>query len=353
MSGASVKRFDATSQSDRKVTVGIAAPEGALAWTIYGPCDMLSAAGPDWHLVRGADGSPVFDVSIVGATMDPVRCFQGKRICPDTTIERLDRPDVLIVPSLANLADDSLSSANARAFAEWVFRSHRGGSLICSISTGAALLAEAGLLRGARAATHWAYCDRLARRYPNVRFIANHRILVDRRSNQIITVAEGTAWQDLVTHLVGRYADVRWAQQLQKTCGVRPTRGGVISEFVPCRDHGDSLILQAQDTLASGFFKSSALAIATRVSGLSERTFQRRFERATGLLPSRYLRHLRIAEAKLHLELGSDRIDEIAERVGYADIPSFRRTFRSVTGQSPAEYRDQHRQTSIPSDRIQ
>jgi transcriptional regulator GlxA family with amidase domain len=324
-----------------KVRVAIAAPESALAWTILGPCDMLNAVGPDWHIIRGGTDASLFEVAIVGASLEPVTCFKNTRICPDQAIASVWQPDILIVPAIADLDVSAMSGSNMRAFVGWIGKAHRDGCLVCSISTGAALLAEAGLLRDGRAATHWAFCDSLSQRYPDVKFIANERLVGNASPTRVVTAAEGTAWQELVTYLIRCYADALCARQVSKTFGMRTSTGPTIAEFVPRKDHGDLAVCRAQDILSERFTHRSVLATAVRASGLPIRSFERRFARATGMTPIRYLQQIRISEAKLQLEINSIPVQQIAEDVGYCDLPSFRKLFRRLVGVTPGEYRTQ------------
>lgn len=111
------------------------------------------------------------------------------------------------------------------------------------------------------------------------------------------------------------------------------------------RDHGDATIADAQDWLARHYSAADPVAEMVRRSGLAERTFKRRFTRATGHAPIAYVQHLRVEEAKRRLERTGDAIDEIGWRVGYEEPAFFRRLFKRMTGVSPGQYR---RQFQIP-----
>jgi transcriptional regulator GlxA family with amidase domain len=104
-------------------------------------------------------------------------------------------------------------------------------------------------------------------------------------------------------------------------------------------DHGDSVIAQVQAWLATHFSVARPVEEMVRRSGLSERSFKRRFTQATGLSPIAYVQRLRIEEGKRRLERTTASIEEIAWKVGYEDPAFFRRLFRRLNGISPGAHR--------------
>jgi transcriptional regulator GlxA family with amidase domain len=105
-------------------------------------------------------------------------------------------------------------------------------------------------------------------------------------------------------------------------------------------------VVAAQEWLATNFSVGSPVEEVIRRSGLAERTFKRRFTKATGFAPINYVQRLRIEDAKKRLERTDDPIDEIGWRVGYEDAAFFRRLFKRTTGLAPAQYR---RRFQIPA----
>src|SRR5690606_34931505 len=105
------------------------------------------------------------------------------------------------------------------------------------------------------------------------------------------------------------------------------------------KHHGDSVILRAQEWLATNFSVGIPVEEVIRHCGVAERTFKRRFTKATGFAPIEYVQRLRVEDAKRRLERTDDPVDEIGWRVGYEDPAFFRRLFKRTTGLSPAQYR--------------
>ena len=104
-------------------------------------------------------------------------------------------------------------------------------------------------------------------------------------------------------------------------------------------DHGDAVILSAQEWLSEHFTLASPVEEMVKRSGLAERSFKRRFNKATGLTPITYVQQLRIESAKKRLEATNEPIDEISWGVGYEDPAFFRRLFKRITRITPGDYR--------------
>ena len=110
-------------------------------------------------------------------------------------------------------------------------------------------------------------------------------------------------------------------------------------EFHENTRHDDNVILQAQDWLRQNSQRPSLVEAVVHRSGLTERSFNRRFRKATGLTPIGYVQNLRIDAAKRYLETTSTPVDEISWKVGYEDASFFRRVFKRITGMTPSAYR--------------
>jgi transcriptional regulator GlxA family with amidase domain len=111
------------------------------------------------------------------------------------------------------------------------------------------------------------------------------------------------------------------------------------SKFAPQFYHGDEAILQVQHWLQLHYSESITIADMTAVALLGERTFLRRFKKATGMKPIEYLQALRVGEAREMLEFSQTSFSEIAWKVGYADQGAFRKIFYRLIGLQPGEYR--------------
>jgi transcriptional regulator GlxA family with amidase domain len=241
---------------------------------------------------------------------------------------------VVIPPSLVVPGEIRAIDAGVR----WLTEAHAGGTTLCSVCAGAFVLGRTGLLEGRRATTHWFFAEELAARFPAVRVDAD-RMVID--EGDIITAGGILAWTDLgltlVERLLGPSAMLDTARFLLIDPPGREQKP--FGRFVPRLDHGDAAILKVQHWLHATHARDHALASLLALAGLEERTFLRRFKKATGLRPTEYAQAIRIARAREDLELTRRPVEQIAWDVGYGDASAFRKIFLRQTGLSPNEYR--------------
>ena len=149
------------------------------------------------------------------------------------------------------------------------------------------------------------------------------------------------AWLDLGLRLVDRYlgpvAMVKAAQYYLADPAGRQQR--FYANFSPSLHHGDDAVLRVQLWLQSSPPKSITIDRMTVEAKLGQRTFLRRFQKATGLTPTEYVQHLKVQKARELLEFTTLSIKEISWKVGYQDVGYFRKTFQKAVGLSPADYR--------------
>jgi transcriptional regulator GlxA family with amidase domain len=205
--------------------------------------------------------------------------------------------------------------------------------------TGAAHLAEAGLLDGREATTHWATADDFAKRYPKVNWRPEMMITEDRRM-----LCSGGVYSsvDLSLYLVERFCGQEVALQCAKALLVnmpRPWQSGY-AVLPLSRPHNDQQIRSAENYLEKNYARAIAIEELARTVGMSSRNFIRRFKKATGRLPGNYLQALRVAVAKEMLEDGARSVQAVSLAVGYEDSAFFREVFKRWTGMTPGEYRE-------------
>jgi transcriptional regulator GlxA family with amidase domain len=223
--------------------------------------------------------------------------------------------------------------------AQWLNTCHAEGAIVCSVCAGAFVLAESGLIDGRRATTHWAFADALAKRFPDVQ-LAAEAMVVD--EGDIMTAGGILAWTDLGLTLVERLLGPGTMLATARFLLVDPPRRAqdVYKAFVPNFEHGDAAVLRVQHLLHAASHTAHSVPDLAAHAGLTDRTFLRRFVRATGARPTEYLQQVRVMKARDALELSNDNVDRIAWRVGYTDPSAFRRLFQRITGVSPQAYRE-------------
>ena len=299
--------------------------------------DTLRKADRSWQLQADEDWAPLFDITLVGLNSTPVRCRDGILLQPHRRARELSRPDLVVVPAFdeENLLD---SLAGNRDWVPWLKTWHAHGARVASSCVGAFLLAEAGLLDGKPATTHWMFADIFQSLYPSVN-LTGDRLIVD--AGDVITCGGATTFLSLVIYLVERFGGHERAALARKVLLIDGGRASQLPylAFTPVRDHPDELIKRVQtyiDSHLGSQIRSEALA---HTFGVSTRTLARRFRTATQGSVNDYIRQARILHAKKLLESTDLPIDEIRATTGYLDPAAFRRAFRQAAGVSPRRYR--------------
>jgi transcriptional regulator GlxA family with amidase domain len=331
--------------------IALLAAPATSASVLYGLYDILISVGavyPD--MTTGASSDSLLDVSIVAATREPFRCFGNVLVEPHRAVAEVEAVDVAIVCDMYTPIHDAPKGRYA-AEIDWLRRMHERGSLIASVCSGSLVLAESGLLDGRTCTGHWAYDDLFRTTYPQVRFRAETVLDLAEEANGIVTAGGVTAWHDLVLYLIARYCGPEHAIQTAKIHlldvhqdGQRP-----FSAMTRARPTTDAAIRRSIDWIENHFGEPNPVMAMAERSGLSRRTFARRFSAATGRRPIDYVHALRIEHARLLIERGSGSIDDIGFEVGYEDAAFFRRLFKRATGTNPAAYRRRYVAIVAPS----
>lgn len=323
------------------VTVALLAIPDITASTLYGMYDVFSGVGRDWtFLMTGSPGEPLMTPAVVSASPSGFRAANGVWIEPQAGLATEPPPAILCIPEVFVPPETSLAGRYAEEIA-WIRACYAAGTTLATACSGAMLLAESGLLEGHDATTHWGYCEVLARRYPGIRVLPNRALVVTGESQRIVMAGGGTSWQDVALYLVARFAGIDEAMRLARVnlidwhdMGQQP-----FAALTAARQAGDGVIARCQTWLAEHYDEPTPVAAMVRLSGLGERSFKRRFSRATGMTPLEYVHTLRLEEAKQLLEATELPVEAVANEVGYEDGSFFGRLFRRKVGLTPAQYR--------------
>jgi transcriptional regulator GlxA family with amidase domain len=318
----------------------LALPESSAS-VIYGMYDLFMSAGRDWGLiVDGAPGAQVMHPIVVSSHKEPFRAGNGVLVAPDLTLDQCPHVDVVCVPEVLVPPGEPLDG-RFTAEIEWLRQRYEDGAILASACSAALLFAEAGLLDGHDATTHWAYCDVMKQRYPTVKVREQRALVVSGEGQRLVMAGGGTSWLDLTLYLIARHAGIEVAMQTARInlvswhdVGQQP-----FARLAQSRQTGDAVISRCQEWIADHYQEAAPVAGMVRLSGLAERSFKRRFQQATGMAPLEYVHTLRIEEAKQMLEASEEPIEAIANEVGYEDAGFFTRLFRRKVSLTPAAYR--------------
>jgi transcriptional regulator GlxA family with amidase domain len=207
-----------------------------------------------------------------------------------------------------------------------------------SVCSGAYLLAEAGLLEGRRATTHWSRTDDFARRYPNVRLDAD-RIFI--RDGEVWTSACITAGIDLALALVEDDLGPEVARAVAQQLVVHQRRPGGQSQFSALIDLGGRTgrFAPLMDWARGNLTLPLTVEQLADQAAMSPRNFARAFTAETSTTPARAVERLRLEAARTAVEAGHESIDRIAEAVGFGDPERMRRAFLRAFGLPPQSLR--------------
>lgn len=322
----------------------LALPE-STASVVYGMYDLFRCAGRDWGLiVDGRPGRPVIAPVVVARTAGLLTAANEVPIRAEAALDDCLDPDVVCVPELMVPPGEPLDGRFG-AEVDWLRRCHARGATLATACSGALLLAEAGLLDGCEATTHWAYCDVMQQRYPSVKVRTQRALVVAGEGQRLVMAGGGTSWLDVALYLIARFADVEAAMQVARLSLIDWHHVGQqpFARLACSRQVDDALIGRCQVWIAENYRDPAPVAAMTRLSGLPERSFKRRFQQATGMPPLQYVHTVRLEEAKHLLETTPLPLDAIANEVGYEDAGFFGRLFKREVNLTPAHYRKRFR----------
>ncbi|MCV0395654.1 MAG: helix-turn-helix domain-containing protein [Rhizobiaceae bacterium] len=322
------------------VSVALLAMHETTPAAIFGLYEILSSVGSIWDRLTGQNtNARRMTPRIVARRRERFVCAIGTPVEPHATLADAADADIVIVTDLAlPLGDAPKRWADEIA---WLRERFAAGATVCSVCTGSILLAEAGLLDGREAASHWIAADIFRDRYPAVRF-RPERILCDTAADgRLITTGGASSWEDLALHLIARCCGRDEATRIAKVFLLGDKSDGQLpfAAMARPRRHEDAVVALSQRWIADNYALSNPVTCMVAESGLAGRTFKRRFKSATGYAPVDYVQALRIEEAKQMLEVNAYSTEEIALRVGYEDPAFFRRLFKRQMGITPAQYR--------------
>ncbi|NXY93438.1 GlxA family transcriptional regulator [Streptomyces sp. BR123] len=302
--------------------------DGLQSLDVSGPVEVFAGVA---HF-PGEVGYTIRTASVGGV---PVRTGSGLVLLPDGDLadERPGPGTTLLVPGGRYSGD-----FDAR-LTDWL-RTHGGGAQrLVSVCTGGLLLAEAGLLDGRRATTHWSVCEQMARDYPRVA-VEPDPIYV--RDGQVATSAGVTAGIDLALALVeedhGRDIALQIARQLVVFLR-RPGNQAQFSAQLAAQTAQREPLREVQHWITEHPSEDLSVPALAARARLSPRHFARAFQAETGVTPGRYVERVRVEHARRLLEDGGKGVAQIARACGYGTPEALRRAFVKTLGQPPAEYR--------------
>ncbi|MCC2972873.1 transcriptional regulator FtrA [Massilia sp. IC2-476] len=256
-------------------------------------------------------------------------------------LDAFEVADTIVIPGWRDAGD-----APSPALLASLRRAHARGARLCTICSGAFVLAHAGLLDGKKATTHWRYLDRLAQDFPAIDVQQGVLYAEDGR---IVTSAGSAAGLDMLLHLVRQDFGLDVASRVAQRLVIPAHRDGDQAQLVarPLPAPGEPGVAQLMDWVRENLRAQHTVDSMAAQARLGARTFQRRFKEATSLTPLAWLVRERVALAARILETRPQlAIEAVADLSGLGSAESLRHHFRKHGLPPPARYRSQGRAAS-------
>ena len=300
----------------------------------------LSTAVETFGRVMLPSGEPAYRVLVCGT--DAVVDAGPMRIATDHGLDAALEADTMVVPGR-----NDVTVATPDAVLRALMSAHAAGARIASICSGAFSLAEAGLLDGKRATTHWLAADLFRATFPAVNLDPDV-LYVD--EGQVLTSAGASAGLDLCLHMIARDYGAAVAADAARLAVAPLHRSGGQAQFILRNQAVVKHIAERtelDDVLAwieqEAHRDVTLNDIATRAS-VSVRTLNRRFQAETGQTPMQWLTGVRVRHAQQLLESTAYGVERVGREVGFTSPANFREQFRRLTGVAPLNYRNTFRE---------
>ena len=306
---------------------------GLQGLDLLGPAEVFAAANQEV-------GHSAYRLRVASTSPGPTPSSSGVAIVAAESIAAIRGPiDTLVVVG----GDGTYGAVADKRLVQHVARLARRARRVTSVCSGAFVLAQAGLLEGRRATTHWRVCDLLARSFPGVQ-VDPEPIYV--RDGNVYTSAGVTAGMDLALALV--------EEDLGSDVALAIARRFVMFLRRPANQSQFSAVLQAQAAQHDGIRAAQhhvaehpdadcSVAALARVALMSERSFARAFTAEVGVTPARYVEGVRVETARRLLEDSDDGVEAVAAAAGFGTAETMRRTFLRLVRTTPTEYRRRFR----------
>src|SRR5256714_7215745 len=304
---------------------------------VFGDVQALDVTGPTevFSQAERSRPTPTYRIELVAPETGVVRTSSGLQLTADHTLDgSRTQIDTLIVAGGLGVQ----AAARDERLISWLRLAARRSRRVCSVCTGAFLLARAGLLDGRRATTHWASCDALARNYLSVSVEADPIFV---RDGNVYTSAGVTAGIDLALALVeedlGRQAALDVARSLVLFIR-RPGGQAQFSSGLAGQAAARPGINELQAWIADHLDEDLSVPALADRAFMSPRNFARVFAAEVGMTPAAYVEAVRLERARGLLETTELQLEDIARRCGFGPVETLRPTYGPRLVGTPSDY---------------
>jgi len=280
---------------------------------------------------RSATGGPCFDFTVATADPGPVRTSLGFTMNIEAGLEVAADADLVAVPA------HEITGIDPRYF-DVIRAAEARGAWVLSVCSGAFALAQAGILDGRRATTHWMHTDRLARQFPSTEVDADVLFVEDRK---VVTSAGTAAGIDAALHIVRKEYGAAATNVIARRMVVPPQRDGGQSQYIdtPVQECASDSFSLVAEWMLENLSQDLTVDQLARKALMSSRTFARRFRAEMGTTPAAWLNRQRIIRAQQLLEATDFGLENVAQQTGFGTAAVMRHHFLKVLQTTPTLYR--------------
>lgn len=311
-----------------------------MSLDVVGPLQVFGSANDE--LVR-TGRSIAYSVMVVADQAGPVKTSCGVQLYADHGWQELDLSlvDTLLIPG----GDGVARFFDNAEFLKWLRTAEKTVPRLGSVCSGAMILAEAGLLDGRMATTHWSRCDQMTRDYPSIHMMGDRLHSYDPTGldgdPHVFTSAGVTAGIDLALAIVeadhGRALALSVARRLVMFLK-RPGGQAQFSAYLTPDGTATTRLAGLLEWLPVNLTADLSLDVLAERAGMTPRTFSRAFSRDLGMSPARYVERVRVEAARALLQDEAISISRVADLCGFKHPETLRRAFQRHLSVSPQEY---------------
>ncbi|GAA0890832.1 helix-turn-helix domain-containing protein [Fulvivirga kasyanovii] len=316
--------------------ISILVPESAVMEAVADPRYLFTAVN---QFLQAAGKKPLFEVQLVGQSKEVSFLGGVYSVRADKTLNEVTKTDMIIIPAL--FGDLQLAVEQNREAIPWIIEHYNKGAEVASLCLGAFLLASTGLLDGKKCSTHWAFYNQFRETFPEVEVVDGGIITEE---NGIYSSGGANSYWNLLLYLVEKYVDRDTAILAAKYFAIDIDRESqaAFTIFSGQKDHNDEDVKKGQEYIEKNYQEKIAIDDLVSILGVSRRSFERRFKKATNNTIAEYMQRVKVEAAKRDFELSRKNINEVMYDVGYSDSKAFRNLFKRLTGLTPVEYRNKY-----------
>ena len=310
-------------------TVAVLAFDAISLFHLSVPCLVFGENGQD-------AGMPPLTLKVCAAEPGALRSTAGMGVHAPYGLDDLDDAGTVIVPSWRDPAQPA-----PQAMLDALRQAHAGGARIVGLCLGAFVLADAGLLDGRNATTHWLRADMFAQRFPRVG-LDRDVLYVD--EGDVITSAGTAAGLDCCLHLLRSDWGAEVANRVARRMVLAPHRQGGQAQFIEQSlpvSGASHRLSQVLDAVLGSLDQAHSLDDLAARAAMGRRTFTRHFRQLTGTTVGQWLLNQRLTLAQRLLETTDRSIDTVAADAGLGTAASLRQHFAATFDTSPSAYRRQ------------